>query len=85
MALSCRSLAEGLEKDPDLNTEVYSYRFEAFTERYERLWQEYVEAYAATNRPLNLGPIDELWSWMHDQLDSTAHLLYFGEFSPKSK
>lgn len=85
MALLCQSLAEGLDKNPDMNTEVYSHQFEALTERYEQLWRDYVEAYRATNRPLNLGPIDELWSWMHDQLDSTAHLLYFDEFSPKKK
>ncbi len=77
-ALELRATAEAMQKKGFVG-EQYARKFEALSERQQKMWPEYRDIYAATNRPINLKYLCTAWQNSKKYLADFAADLRSGE------
>ncbi len=78
LALQFRATAEAM-RGPGFVGEDHARKYEALSERQQRMWTEYREVYAATNRPINLKYLCIAWDKSKKDLEDFAADLRSGE------
>lgn len=79
MAIELNAVAQELSK-PEFDHQAHASRIEALADRHRTLWNDYRDAYLATNRPINLKYIERLWLAKHTELTDTAARIRAGTF-----
>jgi hypothetical protein len=84
MALQLRETADALA-GKNFSGEEQAHKYEALSTRQQKMWEEYREIYAATNRPMNLKHLRLAWENSEKELANFAAALRGGEVGPASK
>lgn len=80
LVLLCRGLGQEMAS-PNFDHQGYAGRFEALATRQRAMWNDYRLIYQATNRPMNIVHIQQVWDWMHQQLIDTTRQVQAGHLT----